>query len=654
MAVCFLNQYYCHQLRHFRRLDPDPLAVAIAAMEHLGPYEWAIVQVLFERASAPWHESVEDALINPYAKSSRELLVPEVTPRQLQEKFSSPLFAVSIRLAALQQPVFRQLLGWANQFAGDCQQLELAADENSGDFGWSLMSRCTFRPGMLLNAEELTGLVHIPAQSVASERLHSVQRRTRSAEQTPEHAGSIVLGVNTHRGKQRVARIPAELRTRHCYVAGASGTGKSTLLLNMIEQDISGQCGGLAVLDPHGDLVNAALRRIPLDRVDDVILFNPADEAFPFALNILDAKDDQERERIVSETVMALYRYFPESWGPRLERILTYTIHTVLNAIPGATLADVERILTDREFRRNVVARTTDARLKQFWDEQFVHLPANAVDPVLNKVSVFLMSRTVRNIICQRHSALDFDELINGKKILLANLSTGLLTERIAGMLGSFLVTKIVNAAFRRARLSYEQRTPFYLYVDEFQNFMNLSVGFDRILAEARKYKLVLAGLANQYVGQLSTDVKQAIFGNVGVLATFRLGVDDAHAIHKEMGIFTVDEILSLKRGEAIVRAEGSTNAFNLNTYPEPEPPDHDPTAHIIDRTRSMYARPRDEVERELASSGIGLDDEGNEPPPTDPPSKSKRRRRGRKKKKDDDDTPPDEPRDPSEDDLIS
>ena len=167
-------------------------------------------------------------------------------------------------------------------------------------------------------------------------------------------------------------------------------------------------------------------------------------------------------------------------------------------------------------FRQQVVGRTKDARPLQFWQNQFRFFPKNATDPVLNKLSVFLISRTVRNIICQRHCAIDFDGMLNQGKILLANLSTGLLTEKIAGMLGSFLVTKIVNGAFRRARLPEERRRPFYLYVDEFQNFMNLSVGFERILAEARKYNLVLAGLANQYVGQLSQPVRQAIFGNVG------------------------------------------------------------------------------------------------------------------------------------------
>jgi hypothetical protein len=333
--------------------------------------------------------------------------------------------------------------------------------------------------------------------------------------------------------------------------------------------------------------------------VKDVILFDPADEEFPFALNILEAKES-ERDRIVSETLMALERYFPASWGPRLERILTFTIQTVLEAIPGATLADVERVLVDESFRAATVAKARNRRHREFWQQQFRFLPRNACDPVLNKLSVFLNNRVVRNVICQRRSTVDFDGLLNHGQILLASLSTGLLTEKIAGTFGSFLVTKIVNAALRRATIPEEQRRPWYLYVDEFQSFMNLSDGFERILSEARKYKLVLAGLANQYVGQLSPAVRQAVFGNVGVMVAFRLGVDDAGLAAKEFGYFTADEILNLGVGQAIVRAETSGASYNVETYRAPALPANDSMESIIAHSRSHYTRPRGDVEREL------------------------------------------------------
>jgi hypothetical protein len=226
--------------------------------------------------------------------------------------------------------------------------------------------------------------------------------------------------------------------------------------------------------------------------------------------------------------------------------------------------------------------------------------PKNATDPVLNKLSVFLMDRHVRNIVCQRRAAVNFDELLNEGKILLANLSTGLLTEKVAGTLGSFLVTKIVNAAFRRAALPAAQRRPWHLYIDEFQNFVNLGVGIERILAEARKQALTLTA-ANQHVGQLSPAVRQAIFGNVGSLVVFRLGIEDAQTVSKELGVFTAQDILNLEVGQAIARVGGSGEAFNLQTYKEPAAPWDNPTRRIVNLARQRYAKPQLEVERELS-----------------------------------------------------
>ncbi|MDB5344489.1 MAG: hypothetical protein JWP89_2866 [Schlesneria sp.] len=595
-----LRYPYSHCLRIFTKLDPDPLGVALAAMDHLGPREWALLQILFQPVTQPWRDSLREAFVNPY--DGGKFWFQDVTARTLDDKFSTPLFAVSIRLTARTQSVYQHLQGWAEQFATPPQGFDhLLEDEEAERLAEAIEYRCAFRPGMLLNVSELASLVHLPGESIVSERLKQVKTRTRPAGDVQSLDGSVLLGDNIHRGITRPARISANLRPRHCYVAGASGTGKSTLLLNMILQDIAAG-RGVGVLDPHGDLIHDVLCRIPEERIDDVVLFDPTDDQFPVALNILEARDETERERIVAETVMSLERYFPSSWGPRLERILTFTLYSVLDAIPGATLADVERMLIDPKFREEVILKTKDPRYVDFWNKQFVFLPKNAVDPVLNKLSVFLLNRTVRNIICQRHSAIDFDEVLNGGKILLANLSTGRLTEKIAGTLGSFVVTKIVNAAFRRTHLPTDQRRPWHLYVDEFQAFMNLSVGFERILAEARKTGLVLAGLANQYVGQITPTVRQAIFGNVGTLIVFRLGVDDARTVSSELGVFTADEILNLEVGQAIVRSGMSASTFNLQSHPKPALADTDPTARIRQRMRTNFARPVADVEAEVGT----------------------------------------------------
>lgn len=647
--VLGLDHYYCWPLRTFNRLDPDPLGVAISAMENLGESDWAILQILFQPVMQAWDATLKEAVTAPY---DGDFLLDGLSRRTLQEKFASPLFAVSIRIAARQQDVLLQLQGWAQQFAHPPQAFTfLLDDEEAVRLSLAVGHRCTFRPGMMLNVDELASLVHLPSQSVVSERLRRVASRTRPSPELNLERGSVLLGGNVHRGKRQAAHISAKLRTRHCYLAGASGTGKSTLLLNMILQDIqSGE--GVGVLDPHGDLVNDVLRRIPESRIDDVILFDPTDHEYPFALNILEARDPDEREKIVSEMLMALERYFPDGWGPRMERILSFTLYTVLDAIPGATLADVEKMLVDHKFRQDIVMRCQTERYVQFWNNEFGFLPKNSVDPVLNRLSVFLLNRTVRNIICQRRSAIDFDHLLNTGKILLANLSTGQLSERIAGMFGSFLVTKIVSAAFRRAAIPEASRRPWYLYIDEFQAFMNLSVGFDRILAEARKYKLVLAGLANQYVGQLSQPVREAIFGNVGTMIAFRLGINDARMIEKEMGVFTATEILNLDVGQAIVRAGSSKAAFNVTTPPPPEKQENDPTSIIQHLTRQKHSTHKSELMESVHAIQEFPIDKSVEH--SNSQSRDKNPRKSSMRKQDKRAVDEFEPYDPNEDELVT
>jgi hypothetical protein len=604
-STVYLDAPYCFPIRTFRVGPVDPLAALVAVMERLGKDEWTLLQVVFFRARHSWADNLRSACEDPYR--TRQFLVPGLDKRVLSAKFEAPLYAASVTLAANRQGVLSNMAAFVHQFQGPDNRLALRNPSGRWPEGafpqpdhWrqAIVSRQVLAPGLLLNLEELAGIVRVPGQQIPSNRLLRVASQTRQPPATVLKARQVGIGQNPHQGQVRKVGIPADIRARHCYIAGATGTGKSTLLTNMMVQDIAAG-HGVGLLDPHGDLVKVVLRHIPRNRIGDVVLFDAADNEFPFALNILEARDESERERIVAETVMALERYFPASWGPRLEQILQYSIRTVLCAIPGATLADVERLLTDSEFREETLQRTNDPRLLSFWSSQFDRFPKSAIDPVLNKLSVFLLDRHVRNIICQRRAAVNFDQLLNQGKILLANLSTGLLTEKVAGTLGSFLVTKIVNAAFRRAAIPPDQRRPWHLYIDEFQNFVNLSVGFERILAEARKQALTLTA-ANQHVGQLTPAVRQAIFGNVGSLIVFRLGVDDAQTVAKELGVFTAQDILNLEVGHAIARVGGADAAFNLQTYKEPPAPFDNPSRRIIAFARQRYAKPRLEVERVL------------------------------------------------------
>jgi hypothetical protein len=619
-----LEAPYCFPIRAFRTAATEPLAALIAVMERLGTNEWALAQVRFSRARHKWAENLRTACRDPYAP--RDFLVPGLDAKTLSAKLSVPLYAVVITLAANRHGVFSNLASFIHQYQGPDNRLVLRNPSGNwlGDafpqqehWRQAILSRQALAPGMLLNAEELASIVHVPSAEIPSDRLLRVASQTRQPPTIALASRLAVIGRNVHQGQVRQVAIPADIRARHCYIAGATGTGKSTLLTNMMLQDMAAG-HGVGLLDPHGDMVKVILRHVPRNRVDDVVLFDVSDYEYPVAANVLEARDEAERERIVAETIMSLEKNFPASWGPRLERLLQLSLRTAIHSIPGATLADVERLLTDSEFREATLQRTTDPQLLLFWNTQFPILPKNAVDPVVNKISPFLLDRHVRNIICQRRSAVNFDQLLNQGKILLANL--GLVTEKVAGTLGSFLVTKIVNAAFRRAALPVGQRRPWRLYIDEFQNFVNLSVGFERILAEARKQGLSLT-VVNQHLGQLNQAVRHAIFGNVGSLIVFRLGVEDARTVAKELGVFTAQDILNLEVGQAIARVGGSSTAFNLQTYKEPPAPIDNPSRQIIGLARQRYAKPRLEVERELAHAAQVVQRLQGQAPEADEPS---------------------------------
>lgn len=594
-----LDAACCFPLQTFARLDTDPLGPAITAMEHLTHWQWAVLQVLFTPASYDWEYNLRQAVRHPYKPS--EPLFSDLTEHDVSRKFTSPLFAVSVRLMADQASVYERLLGWAAQFASPPQALSSVDDLTDEELllVWDAMQhRYPLAPGVLLNTEELASLVHLPGPTVTSERLRRVSTRTKAGPSYKAEPGSVTLGENVHRGQVSVAGIPPDLRGRHCYIAGASGTGKSTLLLNMITQDIAAG-NGVGVIDPHGDLIEAVLARVPVERFHHVAYFNPTDPDFPPALNILQAHGSAERQRVVSETVTTIHKFFPDAWGPRLQHILLHALDTMVR-FRGATLWHLRRLLTNEQFRERHVDKLDDANLIAFWHSEFPGLPKGAVDPILNKLSPFLLNTTIRNIVCQPKTTFNFRTIMDERQILLANLSAGLLTPQVAGVLGTFIMGKIVAAAFGRAAIPERERVPFYLYIDEFQNFMDLSVGFEQILSEARKYKLILAGMANQYVGQLSDAVRQAIFGNVGTLLTFRLGVEDANRIAREFGEFTAHELMALERGQAICRLGGLHNSFNVTT---PAPPPEQPAnvrGRIVEFNRYRYATPRSDVEKQF------------------------------------------------------
>jgi len=413
-----------------------------------------------------------------------------------------------------------------------------------------------------------------------------------------------LFAETTFRNKFKKFGIKRDDRRRHMYLIGKTGMGKSTILENMIVEDIRAGAG-LAVVDPHGDLAETILEFIPSDRINDVIYFNPSDMNHPIAFNVVEHVEPHLRHLVASGLIGVFQKLWADSWGPRLEYILRNAILAVLD-YPGSTLLAVTRMLSDKAFRKKVIEKIEDPVVKAFWVNEFASyndkFASEAVSPIQNKVGQFLSSSLIRNIVGQVQSSLDMREIMDNNKILILNLSKGRIGEDNSALLGAMMITKIQLAAMSRVDIEEEDRKDFYLYVDEFQNFTSDS--FANILSEARKYRLNLI-LAHQYIEQLSETVKFAVFGNVGTLIAFRVGAADAEALAPEfMPIFTEEDIVNLPKYEIYLKlmidgiASEPFSARGLPPLKEDEKTGN--MEKVIKVSRERYAKKKDVVEEKI------------------------------------------------------
>ena len=348
------------------------------------------------------------------------------------------------------------------------------------------------------------------------------------------------------RNDQRVFGIRRRDRRSHMYLIGKTGTGKSTLLANMIQQDIvNGE--GLAVVDPHGDLVETVIENVPPSRRKDLIYFDAADSDNTFGFNPLQHVPPQEHALATSDLLDVFKKIWPDFWGPRLEHFLRNAL-LALYAVPGSSLLDVLRLLNDREFRRYAVLHHPVAEVREFWLREYENYPerlrAEAISPIQNKIGAFTSNPYLSRVINSGRDTLDLNEVINGGKILLVNLSKGKIGEDTATLLGAFLVARLGRTTFHRASMVEEARKDFYLYLDEFQTFSTASLA--GMLSELRKYRLNLI-LAHQFMGQIEDDVRESILGNAGTIISFRLGLADAEIIAKEFHpVFSANDLINL------------------------------------------------------------------------------------------------------------
>lgn len=413
-------------------------------------------------------------------------------------------------------------------------------------------------------------------------------------------------------------------RRKHMYFIGKTGMGKTNAMANMAIQDIqTGQ--GVGFADPHGETADSLLDFVPSNRVNDVIYFNPADLDFPIAFNVMEKVDAEHRHLVASGLMGVFKKIWPDVWSARMEYILNNSILALLE-YPGSTLLGINRMLADPEYRQKVVEKVMDPMVKAFWTQEFARYnqryETEATAAIQNKVGQFVSASLIRNIIGQVSSKIDMREIMDGRKILIMNLSKGLIGEDNSMLLGSLLVTKLQLAAMSRVDIPEDQRQDFFLYVDEFQNFATES--FASILSEARKYRLDLI-LGHQYIAQLTDEVRDAVFGNVGTIVCFRVGAEDAESLEREfMPDFTAQDLVNTGKYNVYLKLMINGLAgrpFSAETLPPTLKPNESNREKIIKVSRERYATPRQSVEEKISrwaeasgNSQVSLPTAGKEP----------------------------------------
>ncbi len=643
-------------IKTFATFEVDPLAGITTVLASLSDDEEMWIQILAEPVSDSWHtkslqyveevrngkkQGVFDNWVNKptgfisdilsafftpksyYEKSAKIAAGPskkELSPGQttllsaVEAKAEKLGYAVKMRVCYIGQNEqaakqrLQALVGGFKQFNTVNLNGFVGTPIIEGAEGLDQYRNRTFNDsGFILNIEELASVFHLPHTNVETPNIAYTSTKVGEppallptlANTRPEELS--LFGSTTFRQGDIKFGIKRQDRERHLYIIGKSGVGKSFLLNLLTLSDIY-QNEGFAIVDPHGDYAQDIMKYIPQNRIDDVIYINPDDAEFPVAFNPMEYTDVNRRNNIASEIVGVLKKMFGDSWGPRLEHILRFTLLALLET-PGTTMLGITRMLTDKNYRKSIVENITDPVVKAFWVTEFASwndkFASEAVQPVLNKVGAFTAVPLVRNIIGQPKSSFNIRKAMDEGKIIIVNLSRGKIGEDNAAILGSLIITKIQLDAMSRADVAdIQHRRPFYLYVDEFQNFATES--FAVILSEARKYGLRLT-VANQYISQMPEDVRDAVFGNVGSMVTFRVGADDADYLSKYFApVFEPIDLVNLDKQNIYVSMsiDGQTSSpFSAKSLMMPAPAtDH--SNDIIEASRTKYSMKRSEVEQ--------------------------------------------------------
>ncbi|WKZ25440.1 MAG: type IV secretion system DNA-binding domain-containing protein [bacterium] len=621
-----LSKANYYPLKTFKDLSTDILSAVTSSMARMDKGEGAILQILISPAESDWQKEggkfISDTKKQESSSESAKYSVSAKALEAVENKISKPGFETSIRIIVSGTTKERAKIHLDNinssisQVAGEHNILGGRKIYNKGSFMQDFLYR--YQPMFnilknhvsILNSEELATIFHFPNRQITTPHIHWLHSKTAPAPaEVPEDG--LYLGKSVYRGVERKIAMGDDDRRRHMFIIGATGTGKTELLKSMIMQDINAG-RGICFMDPHGDAVEDVLKMIPPERAEDVVYFRPSDTERPMGLNLMEAKTEDEKHFVASSIINMMYKLFDPYKtgivGPRFEHAVRNAMLTIMSE-PGTTFVELMRVLTDARYVQELLPKVTDPIIRRYWTDQIAQTSdfhkSEVLDYITSKFGRFVTNKMIRNIIGQSQSSFSFRDVMDNGKILLINLAKGELGEENSNFLGLILVPRILMAAMSRSDTPEEQRRDFYLYVDEFQNFA--TPDFAVILSEARKYKLNLT-VANQFIGQMEEEVKNAVFGNVGTKISFRVGVTDANYLQHEFSpTFGEDDLLNVERFHAyvktIVRNQPQT-PFSLDTTLDMKAVNatkNDRTAEIItEMSRLKHGRDVKLVEAEI------------------------------------------------------
>ncbi|MFA5030753.1 MAG: type IV secretion system DNA-binding domain-containing protein [Patescibacteria group bacterium] len=637
----------------YEEMDQDPLSALTNVLSRLNPEESLAIQYVIRSAHPSWHDRANQyirgvqtgkgvkagssSMAGTVAKEVFRTFVPNKNPSETQyreyvpsaaeqqvvervnQKNSKAGFEANVRIvsvspdptrahAMLKNTIdsFSQYTSYDQVGNGFLRFDPFKKDKTVVNFihrRYDNSRECVF------SANEMASFWHLPLPWTETPNILWLPSRKASVPADIPREG-LILGVNRFRGVETEIRITREDRRRHVYMIGKSGVGKSVLLESMAIQDIqNGE--GVCVIDPHGDLVEHILSHVPRERAQDVVYFNPSDIERPVGLNMLEAETPDQRDFVAQEMISIFYKLFPpEMIGPIFEHNMRNVMLTLMEGEPGnkGTIAEIPRMFTDTVFQKKRVALVKDPIVRSFWEKEMAKTAdfhkSEMLGYIISKVGRFVENSMMRNIIGQEKSGFDVFDIMNNRKILLVNLSKGTTGEVNSSLLGLIIVSKLQMAALRRATLPEDQRNDFYLYIDEFQNFVTDSIA--TILSEARKYRLDLI-IAHQYISQLvdgnDTKIRDAVFGNAGTIIAFRVGSEDATSLEKEFEpVFSAYDLVNVEKYTAAIKLlinNTGSRPFTMQTLP-PQQGDPAYATALKNMSRLAHGKERQIVEREI------------------------------------------------------